>query len=110
MKTHAINVVHSEAWINTQPIQPTPGGSLHVILDINSNTHARHFLVKTTPQGINPAILLLEVKAMPYEIYISNPQQLTYVEHLASSDQYSLIEISDSNGLLCSISKIPIIK
>ena len=103
-----IEIIKAEAWIDTMPIQPTPGGTLHVIADINGNGRRAH-LVKKVPQGINPLILMLEIRLSLTDEYVKNPQHLTYVEHLQSTKQYETIEIYFENKKLKEITDIPIV-
>jgi len=107
--SETIEIVDAEAWVDTQPTQPTPGGTLHVSVDINSNNHGRHYLHRKTPQGINPKILMLEIKVRPLLIYIYNPQRLTYTEGLSKTDQYTSIEIFSGADSLETITDIEIV-
>ena len=110
MSNEKIKIQHAEAWVDTMPIQPTPGGTLHVHVELISNNHGRHFLVKKVPQGINPSILLLEIKISPLDIFIYNPQNLTYTEGLSNPKQFNEIEIFSAGKQVAKIVKIPIIK
>lgn len=109
MTKEKIKIQHAEAWDNIMPVQPTPGGTLHVLLEIVSNNHGRHFLNKMIPQGVNPAILMLEVKISPLDIFITNPQSLTYTEGLATETQYSSVEIFSDGKIIGKINEIPIV-
>jgi hypothetical protein len=107
--TTKIEIIKAEAWVDTMPIQPTPGGTLHVTADINGNGR-RAQLVKKVPQGINPEILMLEIKLSMTDEYVENPQHLSYAEQLQKSDQYKSIEIYFEDMKLKTISDIPIVK
>ncbi len=109
MALEKIKIEHAEAWVDTMPMQPTPGGTLHVHVELISDNHGRHFLVKKVPQGINPAELLLEIKVSPLEIYISNPQNLTYTEGLTKPKQYNAVEIFFEGNSVAVIDDIPVI-
>lgn len=110
MKNEKIILNHAEAWVDVMPVQPTAGGTLHVVVELNSDNHGRNFLKKVVPQGINPRILLLEIKISPNDIFIPNTQHATYVEGLDQSDQFTSIEIQFDGSVITDISSIPIIK
>lgn len=104
-----IKIISAEAWVDTQPIQPTLGGTLHVVVTFDGQG-AQGFLEKKIPQGINPNILLLELNFSPNRILIPNPQEVKYTEGLETSNQYSSIEIFDEENIVAEINNIPIIK
>jgi hypothetical protein len=105
-----IRIDHAEAWINIMPPLPTAGGTLHVFVEIVSNNHGRHFLAKKVPQGINPKILMLEIKLTPEDIFIFNPQRLTYSEDLSKQDQYASVEVYSGINRLAVIDNIPLVQ
>ena len=109
MSTPKPHVIKAEAWVNTMPIQPTPGGTLDVVLEFNGNG-ARADLKKAVPQGINPKILILDLVYSPDAILIHNPQTSKYSEGLHTSTQYSSIQINFEGSKLAEINDIPIIK
>ncbi|MBS1502099.1 MAG: hypothetical protein JST32_08565 [Bacteroidetes bacterium] len=104
-----IEVIKAEAWVNTQPVQPTPGGTLVVSLDYNSNNAGFHRLIPAHPQGINPKILLLELTDEPEMIFIFNPRHASYSQGLASVDQYTSVEIRYHGSNIATIEPIPVI-
>jgi hypothetical protein len=109
MTTEKIKIQHAEAWIDSMPAQPTAGGTLHVFVELVSNNHGRHFLKKMIPQGVNPAILMLEIKISLLDIFIFNPQHLTYTEGLSTAGQYSTIELYSNGKRIETITEIPIV-
>ena len=109
MAKEKIKIQHAEAWVDTMPVQPTPGGTLHVHVELVSNNHGRHFLVKKVPQGVNPSILLLDIKISPLDIFIFNPQNLTYTEGLNNPKQFTEIEIFSDGKPIAKIDSIPVV-
>jgi hypothetical protein len=109
-QTEKIKIDHAEAWVNIMPPVPTPGGTLHVFVEMSSNNHGRHFLQKTIPQGINGSILILDLKVSLLDIFISNPQRLTYSEGLGKPQQYTRIEIHSEGSRLATIDDIPVVQ
>jgi hypothetical protein len=108
--TEKIKIDHAEAWINLMPPIPTPGGTLHVFVEIVSNNHGRHFLQKRVSQGINPQILMLDIKLSPLDIFIFNPQRLSYSEGLSNQKQYTSIEIYSDGKKLITVNDIPVVQ
>lgn len=104
-----IEVIKAEAWVNTQPLQPTKGGTLIVSLDYNSNNHGFHNLQPAVPQGINPKVLLLQLTDSGTMIFIQNPRHNNYSQGLSSSNQYTSIDIIYEGNIVASINSIPII-
>src|SRR5690349_4907531 len=97
-----VDIVSSKAWVDMMPIQPTPGGTLHVAVEINGNGR-KASLVRKEPQGINPMILMLEIKLSLTDQYVENPQHLKYTEGLQSTDQYTSIEVYYEADMLAEI-------
>lgn len=81
------------AWINLMPPLPTPGGTLHVIGTVDTNSSDFAFLQKKVPQGTNPKILLLDLKVETGTIPAKNPQLVHYTESLTDKKQYHTVEI-----------------
>jgi hypothetical protein len=104
-----IELLSAEAWVDTQPIQPTAGGTLHVNITYNSNNPGFHGLRPAVPQGINPKILILEITDSPEMIFIFNPRHNSYSQGLSKSNQYSSIELVYEGETIGTIKKIPII-
>ncbi len=105
-----IKIIKAEAWVDTQPIQPTPGGTLHVVVEFNGENR-QALLVKRVPQGINPEILLLNLEYTANHILVNNPQTVEYTEELpGSSNYYQSIEIYFEDNVVAEINNIPIIK
>jgi len=104
-----VQIIKFEAWVDTQPIQPTPGGTLNVSLDYNSNDHGFHSLTPVVPQGINPKILLLELTHSSELIFILNPRHNNYSQGLSETNQYSSIELFYGGEKIGSVDKIPVI-
>lgn len=102
-----IQIIKAEAWVNTQPVQPTAGGTLIVHLDYNSNDHGFHNLQPAHPQGINSKILLLEITFSSEMIFITNPRHASYSQGLQTPDQYSSIEFIYKGEKVGSIDDIP---
>lgn len=80
------------AWIDMMPIQPTPGGTLHVIGQVDAGT-ALAFLRKRQPQGFNPHILLLDLHVVNGIVPVKNPQQVHYSEGLDKDQRYTEVDI-----------------
>jgi len=108
MEKELIEIIKAEAWVDKQPIQPTPGGTLHVAVEMNGNGR-RASLVRKNPQGINPAILMLEIILSITTEYVENPQQLKYKEGLQTSNQYTSIEIYFKAEKLAEITDIQVV-
>jgi hypothetical protein len=104
-----IQIIKAEAWVNTQPVQPTAGGTLIVHLNYNSNDHGVHSLRPAHPQGINPKILLLEITFSSEMIFITNPRHASYSQGLQSQDQYSSIEFIYKGKSVGSIEDITVV-
>jgi len=81
-----------KAWINVMPGQPTPGGTLHVKGEVDTQSADFAFLERRNPQGINERILFyLQVKTGT--VPANNPQEINYSENLDIRNPYDLIEI-----------------
>jgi len=80
------------AWIDTMPVQPTPGGTLHVTGEVDAGS-ALAFLVKRQPQGINPQVLLLDLQVVNGIVPVKNPQQVHYRENLEKGQRYTEVDI-----------------
>ncbi|MEN9582307.1 MAG: hypothetical protein RL641_261 [Candidatus Parcubacteria bacterium] len=106
--TTTIKVLASQAWENLEPPLPSPGGTLHVIVDIDG-TGKRAHLIKKHPQGINPKILLIEIVVEESSESLKNPQHLSYTEILESLHQYSEISVLFDGQLLAEIKKIRVV-
>jgi len=104
-----IQIINFDAWVDMQPIQPTPGGTLIVSLDYNSNDYGFHNLVQMSPQGINPQILMLELTYASELIYIQNPRHNNYSQNLNKTNQYTSIELHYGGEKIRSINDIPIV-
>jgi hypothetical protein len=96
------------AWINTQPIQPTPG-TLIVVGEVFTHPSKVAVLVKRVPQGINPKILLLEVVLHSSGVPTKQPQWVKYAEALSSIGQYESIEVFFGQTSVAIIKEVPII-
>lgn len=105
-----VEIISAEAWVNTQPIQPTLGGTLNVVVTLNTVDRRGASLVKRIPQGFNPKILILDIVLSPNRIIIENPQEIKYTENLESSDQYTSIEIYFESDKVSFIDYIPIVQ
>jgi hypothetical protein len=81
------------AWVNLMPPRPTPGGTLHVTGDVDTHSADMAYLEKKIPQGINPKILLLDLKIVAGTAPAKNPQKVHYNEGLQQKDQYTSVEI-----------------
>lgn len=103
-----IQIIKAKAWVNTQPVEPTAGGTLIVYLNYNSNDHGVHSLRPAHPQGINTEILLLEITFSSEMIFISNPRQASYSQGLQTQDQYSSIEFIYKGEKVGSINDIAV--
>ena len=97
-----------KAWIDTMPIQPTPGGTLHVIGQVNAGG-ALAFLNKREPQGINPDILLLDLRVINGIVPVKNPQQVHYRQNLDKDQRYTEIQIFLEGKEEARITKIDIL-
>ena len=100
-----ISTSNWKAWINKQPIQPTPNGTLHVKGEVVTSPTVEAALVKKIPQGSNPSILLLEIALQPSSVPTKQPQEVHYTEALTAVNPYLEITIYTS----IKINNIPII-
>jgi hypothetical protein len=89
----AIITSNWSAWVNLMPPRPTPGGTLHVTGEVDTQSMDLAFLEKAIPQGINPAILLLNLVVVTGIVPVANPQKVHFTEGLAKSNQYTSVEI-----------------
>lgn len=103
-----ITTTNWNAWINTQPIQPT-FGTLHVTGEVVSHPSKAAILVKKVPQGFNSTILLLEIVLHPSGLPTKQPQQVHYVENVDKEDQYNSIDIIFNGNIIEHIVNIPIV-
>ena len=103
---HDIETSNWQARIDKQPIQPTPAGTLHVTGDVDTRTTDAARLIKKEPQGINPRILMLEVKVGGIVPAESNPQEVRYKEELLAEKPYDSVEIYNHNNRIATIEKI----
>lgn len=94
-----------KAWIDKQPVQPTPGGTLHVTGEVDTQSTDQARLVKKVPQGINPNILLLELEIGGI-VPAKNPQKVHYTDGL-QNETYTSIEIFYEENVIASITDIP---
>ena len=94
-----------KAWINKQPVQPTPGGTLYITGEVDTQGTDEARLIKKIPQGINPAILLLEIKAGGI-VPAKNPQKVHYTEGLQKLI-YTSVEIFHNEEVIARITDIP---
>jgi hypothetical protein len=101
-----IQIIKAEAWVNTEPKQPTTGDTLVVNVTYNSNNPGFHSLHPLVPQGINPKILMLEITDSIEMIYIFNPRHSSYSVGLQAAGQYSSIELYYEGKKVGSINKI----
>jgi hypothetical protein len=104
-----ITFTDGKAFIDLQPIQPTPGGTLHVIGEVNTDNTNEAKLQKREPQGINPSILLLEIIELDFAP-AEKPQKVDYTEGLNTTDQYSSIEIFVEDEQVATIDKIEVVQ
>ncbi len=104
-----IQIIKAEAWANTQPVQPTQGGTLIVHVEYNSNQHGFHNLQPAVPQGINLKILLLEITDSTELIFIFNPRHNRYSQGLNTPDQYTSIDLIYKGKKVGTIAHIPIV-
>ena len=95
-----------EAWVDLQPIQPTPGGTLHVTSEVDTSSTDMAHLQKRVPQGINERILLLDLEVNAGTIPAKNPQKMHFTENLADKNQYDSIEIYYEGELEATIENI----
>jgi hypothetical protein len=78
------------AWVNTMPGTGKP--TLHVSGVIMAGPEkVRYELARVEPQGINPKILILEVRPQPTNG--TNRIDLRFEEQVQGKDQYTSIEI-----------------
>jgi hypothetical protein len=78
------------AWVNTMPGTGKP--TLHVSGAIMAGPEkVRYELARVEPQGINPKILILEVRPAPTNG--TNRIDLRFEEEVRSKDQFTSIEI-----------------
>lgn len=98
-----------KAFIDLQPIQPTPGGTLRVIGTVDTQNTNEAKLQKREPQGINPTILLLELIELDFAP-ADNPQEVRYEEGLKTIDQYSTIEIFVEEEKVATIENIEVVQ
>jgi hypothetical protein len=78
------------AWVNTMPGTGKP--TLHVSGVIMAGPEkVRYELVRAEPQGINPKILILEVRPTPTNG--TNRVDLRFEEEVQGKDQFTSIEI-----------------
>jgi hypothetical protein len=96
-----------KAWVNKQPIQPTPGGTLHVIGEVDTQSTDQARLIKKVPQGINPKILSLELQIGGF-VPAKNPQLLHYSQGLVN-ESYTSIDIFYNNAIVATIKDILVI-
>jgi hypothetical protein len=94
-----------KAWVNKMPIQPTPGGTLHVTGEVDTQSTDQASLIRKVPQGINPAILLLELQVGGF-VPAKNPQKVHYTEGL-TTEVYTSIEIHYAGKKIAEITDIP---
>lgn len=106
-----LNVTTSnwKAIVDLQPIQPTPGGTLYVTGEVDTHSTDLAFLEKAVPQGINPKILLLNLKVETGTIPVKNPQRVRYSEGLQQKNQYSSVEILFEGKLEATITEIEVV-
>jgi len=105
----SIQIITAEAYVNTQPAQPTSGGTLIVNVTYNSNNHGFHSLQPAVPQGKSDKILILEITDSSEMIYIFNPRHSTYSVGLQNPKQYTAIEMMYEGKMVGSIKTIPVI-
>jgi hypothetical protein len=105
----SIQIIKAEAYVNTQPGQPTPGGTLTVSIGYNSNNHGFHALQPAVPQGKSNKILILEITDSNEMIFIFNPRHNDYSVGLQTPKQYTSIELMYEGKMVGSIKKIPVI-
>ena len=98
-----------KAFIDLQPILQTPGGTLRVIGKVDTQNTNEAKLLKREPQGINPAILLLEIIELDFAP-AENPQEVRYEEGLQATDQYSSIEIFAGDKKVATINDFEIVQ
>ena len=98
-----------KAFIDLQPIQKTPGGTLRVIGKVDTHNTNEAKLHKREPQGVNPAILLLEIIELDF-VPADNPQEVRYEEGLNTTDQYSTIEIFVEDEKVAIIENIGVVQ
>lgn len=72
------------AWVNLMMPGPTPSGTLHVVGKVDTHSANFAFLEKAVPQGINPAILLLNLRTEIGIAPAANPQKVSYTEALSA--------------------------
>lgn len=94
------------AWVNLMMPGPTPSGTLHVVGKVDTHSANFAFLEKAVPQGINPAILLLNLRTETGIAPAANPQNVSYTEALSAKDQYSEVQVWCHGKLEATITKI----
>jgi hypothetical protein len=97
------------AWIDKMPIQPTPGGTLHLTGKVDTNSTDLAFLQKRVPQGINPAVLQLELRVVTGIVPVENPQWVHYTENLSSRKTYTQVEVFYGSKRIANIKPIPVV-
>ncbi len=113
MTKTTVQINKADAWVDTMPVQPTPGGTLHVSLEVlfkGQDEHRYASLKKRIPQGINHAILILDIVFGNIEIYMPSSRHLQYAEGLQQSSEFTSIEIYFDGKPEKTITNIPIIK
>jgi hypothetical protein len=81
------------ATLNLQPPRETPGGKLVVTGSMNyGDPNGNPSLVKRSPQGINPKILMLDVMP-PTDLKGNKKVDLRYEEGLQMEDQHTSVEV-----------------
>lgn len=92
-----------------QPVQPTSGGTLHVLTEIVIDNNRKVSLEKAVPQGINPLILMLNFIESRTDQFVENPQEVRYSDQLQAKGQHTSVELRFHGDLLTTIEEIQIV-
>ena len=92
----ACNDENASGWnatLNLQPPRETPGGKLIVTGSMDyGDPSGKPSLVKRSPQGFNPKILMLDV-VPPTDLKGNVKAELRYEEGLQTEDQHTSVEV-----------------
>jgi hypothetical protein len=94
------------AWVNLMPPRPTPGGTLHITGNVDTQSGDFAFLEKAVPQGKISSILLLTLRTETGTAPAKNPQTVNYTEVLEQEKQYKEVQIWHNGKIEAAITKI----
>lgn len=95
-----------EAWID---VMPGDMPSLHVTAEVDTHSADMAILEKRMPQGINPKILLLDLKTFSGTKPETNPQQVKYTEEVHNTEVYEQVDVFYDDEVIASIKEIKVI-